>query len=176
MSGQQTIPMSATTKISSSGLNTVAPPSKIGRSLLRRRSGILSLCERLQSAIGPDQANLIGDIAQRLQGKMASVSFIGQVKAGKTSLMNAFIGQPGFLPSDVNPWTAVITRLTFGKEGVNHGSAIFSFFDDAEWQSFTHRDGRLQEVIKTIPGSEDKISEVEGEVERMRARAVPTGR
>jgi len=171
MSDHSTSSMSASTQTAPSELAATVPPSKIGRTLLRRRAGILSLCERLQSAVTADQGQPVAGIAQRMTGKLASVSFIGQVKAGKTSLMNAFIGRPGFLPADVNPWTAVITRVTFGKDGTNPGAAVFSFFDDAEWQSFTQREGRLQEVIKTIPGSEDKIATVEAEVERMRARA-----
>ena len=40
-----------------------------------------------------------------------SVTMIGQVKAGKTSLVNAMVGQPDLLPADVNPWTSVVTAL-----------------------------------------------------------------
>ena len=32
-----------------------------------------------------------------------SITMIGQVKAGKTSLVNAMVGAPDLLPADVNP-------------------------------------------------------------------------
>mgnify|MGYP001800624505 CR=1 FL=1 len=40
-----------------------------------------------------------------------AITMIGQVKAGKTSLVNAMIGRPALLPADVNPWTSVVTSL-----------------------------------------------------------------
>ena len=40
-----------------------------------------------------------------------SVTMIGQVKASKTSLVNAMVGLPDLLPADVNPWTSVVTSL-----------------------------------------------------------------
>ncbi|MEL6933008.1 MAG: hypothetical protein AAFO17_07930, partial [Pseudomonadota bacterium] len=35
-----------------------------------------------------------------------SITMIGQIKSGKTSLVNAMSGRPDLLPADVNPWTS----------------------------------------------------------------------
>jgi hypothetical protein len=40
-----------------------------------------------------------------------TIALAGQVNAGKTSVLNALMGQPGFLPVDVNPWTSAITTV-----------------------------------------------------------------
>ena len=50
-------------------------------------------------------------IVERIDAFEPSVSILGQVKAGKSTLLNAMLGQPGLLPSDVNPWTSVITNV-----------------------------------------------------------------
>ena len=50
-------------------------------------------------------------LVHQLNALEPSVTMIGQVKSGKTSLVNAMIGMPGLLPADVNPWTSVVTSL-----------------------------------------------------------------
>lgn len=151
--------------------SALAPSSGIGRRLIRQQTEVLALCKRVRSVAGPEQAQLIDGIQERLGGSSISVSFIGQVKAGKTSLTNAFMGKPGFLPADVNPWTAVITRVNFGRTDGVPGSGRFSFFSQEEWTHLTRRDGRLQEIVDAIPGSETKHAEIDTELERVHARA-----
>ena len=40
-----------------------------------------------------------------------SITMIGQVKSGKTTLINALAGWQDLLPADVNPWTSVVTSV-----------------------------------------------------------------
>lgn len=72
-------------------------------------------------------------IIERLGDASATISVVGQVKAGKSSLINALAGIGDLLPTEVNPWTAVITNLHFGSEGRQDGSAEFQLFSEAEW-------------------------------------------
>lgn len=72
-------------------------------------------------------------IIEQLDAASATVSVVGQVKAGKSSLINALAGIGDLLPTEVNPWTAVITNLHFGREGRQDGSAVFQLFSEAEW-------------------------------------------
>lgn len=156
--------MSASKKVSS-GL-------AIGADLDIQFKEILALSDRLRSAIGEGYySSLLDQIDQPLKNAIGSISMIGQVKAGKTSLINSLIERTGFLPSDVNPWTAVITKLFFGKPNGPEDGALFSFFDDKEWDKFANRGGRLGELAQAIPGSEAKLEEIKVEVDRMRTRA-----
>ena len=144
----------------------------VGAELAQGFDDILSHSTRLRVAASSSEYDVLLQPAENtLNNAMTSISFIGQVKAGKTSLVNSLMGKPGFLPSDVNPWTAVVTRLFFGKPGGPFNGAQFSFFDDNEWDKFSNRGGRLGELAADIPGSENKLDEIRGEVERMRERA-----
>ncbi len=144
----------------------------IGTKLSAGCNIILSHCTQLREKGGNDAYDqLIEAIDSRINGAMVSVSFIGQVKAGKTSLVNALMGKPDFLPSDVNPWTAVVTQLFFDKPGGPHHGAEFTFFDDQQWDKLASRGGRLGEIAAEIPESEDKYSDIHAEIERMQERA-----
>ncbi len=74
----------------------------------------------LAKLAGSDERSIARQ-ARRLQRQMRdfepAVTFFGQVKAGKTTLVNALAGWPGLLPADVNPWTSVVTSLHLSPQG-----------------------------------------------------------
>ncbi len=103
-------------------------PFALGADLKTQSDGILALLERLRGATdGEDYGHLFKPTEDTLVNAITSISFIGQVKAGKTSLVNSLIAKPNFLPSDVNPWTAVVTRLFFNKPGGRIKAQSFRF-------------------------------------------------
>lgn len=147
-------------------------PSALGAGLASESNDVLALLKRLRDATGGEKyEHLFEPTEEVLKNAIASISFIGQVKAGKTSLVNALIAKPNFLPSDVNPWTAVVTQLFFDKPGGPHNGARFSFFDDQQWDKFANRGGRLGELASEIPESEEKLKGIRLEVEQMKERA-----
>lgn len=153
-------------------LSDPSSPHAIGASLKAESNGILALLNKLRDATnGGEFDQLLKPAEDTLVDAIASISFIGQVKAGKTSLVNALIAKPNFLPSDVNPWTAVVTGLFFDKPGGPYKGAHFSFFDDQQWDKFANRGGQLGELALEIPESEDKLNDIRLEVEQMRDRA-----
>ena len=81
------------------------------------------------------------------------------------------MAKPDFLPSDINPWTAVVTQMFFNKPGGPHKGAHFSFFDDRQWDEFANRGGRLGELASEIPECDEKLTGIKREVEYMRERA-----
>lgn len=147
------------------------PSSKIGTQLTNQVNEFIKMCEDLRENIGDDYTDLLSEVETPLRAASGAISVIGQVKSGKTSLLNSFMGKPNFLPSDVNPWTAVVTNLHFAKPSGPEAGADFSFFDDAQWQKFSSREGRLAEIANSIPGGEEKLAEIEEEVAQMRQRA-----
>ncbi|MCC5973363.1 MAG: dynamin family protein [Rubellimicrobium sp.] len=100
-----------------------------------------------------------------------SVTLIGQVKAGKTTLLNAMIGRPGLLPADVNPWTSVVTSLHLCPPvpGRTEG-ARFRFFDEEEWARLVEGGGRLGELAARA-GAGDDLERVRDQIARMRERS-----
>lgn len=147
------------------------PRSIIGTGLTKKIAEFSDLSSELRAAASSDYDDLLDRVDAPLRAAIGGISVIGQVKAGKTSLLNSFMGKPEFLPSDVNPWTAVVTSLFFDKPNGPVSGADFSFFDDAQWQKFSSRDGRLAELASSIPGNQDKMGDIENEVAEMRERA-----
>jgi hypothetical protein len=115
-------------------------------------------------------------IARKIQAQLdalePSVTMIGQVKAGKTSLVNAMVGWPNLLPADVNPWTSVVTSLHLSPTPLPEGDtrASFRFFEPTEWDRLLEKGGRIGELASRA-GHEDELEKVRRQVERMREKS-----
>ena len=96
-----------------------------------------------------------------------SVTMIGQIKSGKTSLVNAMIGAPDLLPADVNPWTSVVTSLHLHPktEGFSN-SASFRFFGEDEWDKLISGGGRIGE-LSIRAGADDDLEKINQQVSQM---------
>ena len=114
-------------------------------------------------------------LAIRLQSKLdglePSVTMIGQIKSGKTTLVNAMIGWPGLLPADVNPWTSVVTSLHLNPTALSpQTSARFCFFEEDEWERLTAGGGRIGELADRA-GADDELSKIKAQVAEMREKS-----
>lgn len=97
-----------------------------------------------------------------------SITMIGQIKSGKTSLINAMAGRPDLLPADVNPWTSVVTSLHLNTPVREDGSiASFQFFDQNEWDHLVENGGRFGELASRA-GAADELQKVRDQVSEMR--------
>ena len=96
------------------------------------------------------------------------VTMIGQVKAGKTTLVNAMIGWPGLLPADINPWTSVVTSLHMepAARGGAH-AARFRFFTEEEWSRLLSKGGRIGELARRA-GADQELEKVRRQLQKMR--------
>ncbi len=100
-----------------------------------------------------------------------SVAMIGQIKAGKTSLINAMIGSPGLLPADVNPWTSVITSLHINTPNPDpQCRARFRFFEEKEWDRLMNDGGRIGQLAARA-GADDEVTKLRAQVQEMREKA-----
>ena len=100
-----------------------------------------------------------------------SITMIGQVKAGKTTLVNAMLGFPDLLPADVNPWTSVVTSLHLNPHvAPEDNRASFRFFDMEEWSRLLDRGGRIGELANRA-GAEDELAKVREQVIEMREKS-----
>jgi hypothetical protein len=125
----------------------------IGDGLLVAQNRLLSLAAELKALAGGPPAAAIDQITAALSGSVCRIAVIGQMKAGKSSLINALVRRPNLLPSNVNPWTGVVTRLHFARPGGPESGMTFRFFSEAEWQDLTAAGGPLGRILERIePG------------------------
>ncbi|MEX0317347.1 MAG: dynamin family protein [Ruegeria sp.] len=112
----------------------------------------------------------ISRILRDLTALKPGIAFVGQIKAGKSRLINGFTGQAEFLPSDVNPWTTVITDMHFGHPSERVKGAEFHFFDNQQWQALI---AEGEELRNMFPDDEDsyKREMIEEQVDAMKTRA-----
>ncbi|MGP3698089.1 dynamin family protein [Rhodobacter sp. NSM] len=123
----------------------------------------------LSSDAAPSLRAELDRIIERIDAFEPSVSVLGQVKAGKSTLLNALIGQPGLLPSDVNPWTSVITNVHLNSpRRPLETRALFRFFDALEWDRLVTTGGRLGEMAHRT-GFEAEAEQIRTQVMQMRS-------
>ena len=60
-------------------------------------------------------AKSIGDVIAKNAGEHFEVAIVGEFKRGKSTLINAILGQE-VLPADVLPATATLNRVTYSKD------------------------------------------------------------
>ncbi|MEM7619153.1 MAG: dynamin family protein [Pseudomonadota bacterium] len=121
-------------------------------------------------SIDENAQKLLEKYVREIKRQSCKVAVIGQMKAGKSSFINALIGHENLLPSDVNPWTTVVTRLHFGISGMPEEGAEFSFFDENLWLQIAQGDTKLRSLVERfLPGFESaRLTE---QLEEMRTQA-----
>jgi hypothetical protein len=122
----------------------------IGQSLRALQGKVVAIAAELRQDADRPRAAVIDKIVQQLRGTVFRIAVFGQVKAGKSSLVNALIGQPGLVPVNVNPWTSAVTRLHFGQPGGPEHGMTFRFFDAAEWRDLVDSGGPLCRLIQRL--------------------------
>jgi len=154
---------------SASTQTPVAEP--IGAPLENARAQLASVVDRLAGVLGEHAAPLLNEARRQLAQRDCRIAVIGQVKAGKSTFINALIKRPELLPTNVNPWTAVVCSLHFRTQSAppDH-AAIFHLFSVDEWQQLAEGGGRLRELTQhLIPGFQPELLRAQLEVMRKRA-------
>ncbi len=128
-------------------------PSPIGREARARVDEMSALIQAARQPDFPEVDALFAKALDKLAQSHARISVVGQVKAGKSSLINVLTGQPDLLPTEVNPWTAVITNLQFGHPDKPHSGGAFQLFSEEEWQRMIEGDSKTRAMAEALlPG------------------------
>lgn len=124
----------------------------------------------LDRTVGRDAREGFRILRERLDNWSARIAVIGQVKAGKSTFLNAFLGQHDLLPSDVNPWTSVVTNLRINVTGDPLTGAQFQFFDESDWQEIIDGSSKVRKLAEQLlPGFDGAT--LRRQSEQMRERA-----
>ena len=145
---------------------------QIGDRLETLRSELITCGRELRSTQALLQgSSFVDDTLRMLDRLTCRIGVIGQVKAGKSSLINGLMCEPGLLPTDVNPWTTAVTRLHFGRaDAPVNVAAEFTFFEPNEWEQLAKGGGQVRELTQSlVPGF--KVELLHKHVDDMRRRS-----
>lgn len=126
--------------------------------------------DQLDKIVDRKQRETVRGLRDRLDGWAAKIAVIGQVKAGKSTFLNAFLNQHDFLPNDVNPWTSVVTNIRVNMPGDPASGARFEFFDESDWDEIINGGTKIRQLAEQLlPGFDSEL--LREQSEQMRARA-----
>ncbi len=148
---------------------TLVLPDGVATRLSNYRTAIAELLSRLEKLVIPEHLPTITTLLHELEDFRVNVSLVGQVKAGKTMLTSALVSMPGLLPSDVNPWTSVVTSLHVNTSKPRGSTAVFSFYSHEEWANLTESGGQLGELAERA-GFADELVEMRRQILEMQHR------
>ncbi len=119
---------------------------------------------------GPEAEKKSVKLIRQLRSFEPSITMIGQIKSGKTSLVNAMVGRPDLLPADVNPWTSVVTSLHLNTDVTGDAPlASFQFFSQNEWDHLVENGGRIGE-LSARAGADEELEKVRQQIAEMREK------
>jgi signal recognition particle receptor subunit beta len=143
----------------------------IGAPLERARTRLSALLGDLDGVLGEHAAPLLLEARRQIEQRACRIAVIGQIKAGKTTFINTLMGKPGLLPTDINPWTAVVSALHFrASDTPPEHAAVFQLFSVDEWKEIAKGGGRLRELTeRLVPGFQPDLLRAQLEVMRGRS-------
>ena len=149
---------------------TAKHKAKIGEDLRTKADAVRGRGEALALLTDARVAGYISGALADLDRQFCRVAFIGQMNSGKSSLINVLTQRPDFLPTDINPWTTVVTNLHFGAPSAQTKGVVFKFFDWDEWGRLAEGSPRIKELTRLLMPDFDWESFAE-QVDALRGRA-----
>ena len=70
------------------------------------------------------------DFLSKLEKDELTIGVIGQIKAGKSTFLNAFVFEDDLLPTAATPMTAALSIITYGTKK----ELVAEFYSQEEWQ------------------------------------------
>ncbi len=132
------------------GGRPIAKRIEVGDDLKLSKETIAKSGERLAQLADPVTAEYVRRLLDMADAQHCQIAFIGQMNAGKSTLINALIGAPDLLPSEITPWTTVVTNLYFGVPNKPASGAVFEFFNEAEWRQLSEGGGRVRALTERL--------------------------
>lgn len=151
-------------------LANLRPFAALGAPLEQLRRDLIRCGLDLAQLLEPMEASIVEEASRALQSQICRIAVVGQIKAGKSSFISALADRPHLLPSDVNPWTTVVTNLHFSGDEAASDSAVFTFFGSGEWRRIAEGGGLLRELTeRLVPGFSPNLLRLQLDALRQRA-------
>lgn len=132
--------------------------SAIGSGLENARCELISAGTELSGMLEAPGSDLTREALRLLEAQACRIAVVGQIKAGKSSFINALVQRPRLLPTSINPWTTAVTNLHFCQQAPGGDAAVFRFFSGAEWERLAEGGGKLRELTeRLVPGFEPAL-------------------
>jgi Dynamin family len=143
----------------------------IGALLEEVRDRLLFLGDELGKHVDEPAVPLLLETQRQLREVACRIAIIGQVKAGKSTFVNALVESPALLPSDINPSTVVVTTLNFrNSTRAPEHAAVFQFFSSEEWSDLAEGGGNLRRLTeRLVPGFKPNLLRAHLDFVRSRA-------
>jgi len=133
------------------------------------RNKLKSSLLKLEGSVLPEDVPAMGEAIDGFEAFAPNVSLIGQVKAGKTALANALLDVSELFPSDVNPWTSVVTSIHVNRPNPKGKRAVFRFFDESDWEDMVSNSGRIVDLAKKA-NLESRVEELTEQIQSLKER------
>lgn len=91
-------------------LTTLVDQKKVANTLINDLGALKRFSEKLNLE---ESSKLVQEVIERIQQASFSIAIVGEFKRGKSTLINALLGQE-ILPSDILPCSATLNRVTYG--------------------------------------------------------------
>jgi hypothetical protein len=142
---------------------------KVSEAFKSARDALFDCAAELAQGAPEATRRYIDKVVALLEKQICHIAFIGQINSGKSSLINAFVEKPALLPTEITPWTTVVTNLYFGIPNAPRG-AMFEFFDRNEWDQLASGNPQLRELTERVLPDFDWTA-MRRQIEAMRAEA-----
>jgi dynamin family protein len=136
-----------------------------------RASQLSDTLASLSGLTGKNTSRAVERLRRDLNEFEPTITMLGQVKSGKTTLVNAMAGWADLLPSDVNPWTSVVTSLHLKPAArPAETGASFKFMTEKDWDRLLNQGGRIGELASRA-GAESELAKIVDQIEKVREKA-----
>lgn len=145
---------------------------QIATRLKSRLDFVRSTLTQVQETFEDDASDGFLALKEKVDSWAAKVAVIGQVKAGKSTFLNALMEQHDFLPSDINPWTSVVTNLRINLPNDPDTGVAFEFFSEEDWEAIIEGKSAIGDLSEELlPGFDADLLREQSKELREQAKA-----
>lgn len=121
----------------------------IFESYKRQKEELRALCQQAVD-YGWVKPEFQKELEAKLEAEKLTIGVIGQMKAGKSTFLNAFVFEKDVLPAATTPMTAALSVITYGEQE----RVVAEFYTEDEWQEQkTTAQCNLQEMTDELQRS-----------------------